>query len=141
MNKYVELKSRQQKEINDFPLFFAYSNKQFDEGMRKLGLEPNETDKIYKLGNTGGFYKKSDSQKLKDMFDRHDKEMFEAMKDDEFVLQMFEYELGNHEFYITYNYDDALRACGLKFDELDERMLGLLKTARDNYIKGCDYWC
>lgn len=141
MNKYVELKSRQQKEINDFPLFFAYSNKQFDEGMRKLGLEPNETDKIYKLGNTGGFYRKSDSQKLKDMFDRHDKEMFEAMKDDEFVLQMFEYELGNHEFYITYNYDDALRACGLKFDELDERMLGLLKTARDNYIKGCDYWC
>ena len=75
------------------------------------------------------------------MFDRHDKEMFEAMKDDEFVLQMFEYELGNHEFCITYNYDDALRACGLKFDELDERMLGLLKTARDNYIKGCDYWC
>ena len=141
MNKYVELKSRQQKEINDFPLFFAYSNKQFDEGMRKLGLEPNETDKIYKLGNTGGFYRKSDSQKLKDMFDRHDKEMFEAMKDDEFVLQMFEYELGNHEFYITYNYDDALRACGLKFDELDERMLGLLKTARNNYIKGCDYWC
>lgn len=138
MNKYVELKSRQQKEINDFPLFFAYSNKQFDEGMLKLGLEPNETDKIYKLGNTGDFYRKSDSQKLKDMFDRHDKEMLEAMKDDEFVLQMFEYELWNHEFCITYDYNDTLRACGLKFDELDERLLGFLKTARDNYLEGCE---
>lgn len=138
METYMQLKSRQQKEVGNFPMFFAFSNKQFDEGMEKLGLNPKDTDKIYKLGNTGGFYKKSDAPKLREMFDRHDKEMSEAMKSDEFVLEMFEYELANHEFCITYDYEPTLNALGLTFEELDERMLGLLKQARDEYLRGCE---
>ena len=49
MNRYVELKRRQEKEVNEFPMFFAFSKEQFSEGMKKLGLEPDEKDKIYSI--------------------------------------------------------------------------------------------
>ena len=44
--KYLELKQRQQKEVNDFPFGFAFSNQQFKEMMEKFGLSENDTDKI-----------------------------------------------------------------------------------------------
>ena len=50
MNKYAELMNKQEKEFNDFAnkhMFFAFNQKQFDEGMAKLGLKPTDTDKVY----------------------------------------------------------------------------------------------
>lgn len=134
MNKYIEFKDRKTKEVNAFPMGFAYSNKQLEEELQRLGATINEVVSI----GVGGFIKKSDVRAFNQMFENLVREQQELMKDDEFVIQMFEYELGNHEFCITYDYDDTLKSCGLKFDELDERMLGLLKTARDNYLKGCE---
>ena len=46
---YRELKQKHREEINAFPFMFAFSNKQFIEGMAKLGLEPGDTDKIYDM--------------------------------------------------------------------------------------------
>ena len=74
MNRYVELKRRQEKEVNEFPMFFAFSKEQFSEGMKKLGLEPDEKDKIYSIGG-GGYFRKSDSEKFKAMLDKHSEEM------------------------------------------------------------------
>lgn len=141
MNKYTELKSKHQAEINAFPMFFAFSDKQFEEGMAKFGLTISDTDKIYKLGSTGGFYLRSDSQKLKDMFERHAKEMDDAIKnDDQFVYEMFLYELANHEYCITYDFEPTLDACGLTEDEVakDWRLLKLLKKAETDYLEGCE---
>jgi hypothetical protein len=42
-------------------MFFALSKEQFAEGMSKFGLTPDDKDKIYKLGNTGGFYLRTDA--------------------------------------------------------------------------------
>ena len=139
MNKYIELRNKHQKEVDEFPFFFAFNDKQFEEGMKKIGLKPTDTDKIYKFGNTGGFYAKTDAPKLREMFNRHDKEMNEAMKDDEFVYQMFRYELMNHEYFITYNYDDTLNACGLSEDDLDERLVNLLNKAKKDYLADCKW--
>jgi len=66
------------------------------------------------------------------MIDRHDKEMKEAMaNDDEFVLNMFSYELANHEYCITYDVSDTLDALGLTIDEVrnDERLSNALQKA------------
>lgn len=138
MNAYRELKDKHQKEVNDFPMFFAFSEAQFAEGMLSLGLKPSETDKLYKFGNTGGFYRKSDSPKLKEMFDRHAKEMKEAIAADPtgdgFIYDMFDYELANHEYGYTRDISDAVRALGLSVDEInaDERLLhGLKKACRE----------
>lgn len=132
MNDYKKMKDKHQKEINEFPMFFAFNNKQFDEGMKKLGLDPSEEHKIYKLGNTGGFYRKTDATKLNEMFKRHEEEIKKAMaEDDDFVFEMFNYELGNHEYIYTQDITDTLNALGLTIEEVrnDKRLLDALQKA------------
>ena len=75
-NRYTELRQRQQQEVNALPIGFAFSDRQFEEMMRGWGLDPEtDLDKIYKAGNTGGFFKKSDTQLIRDTFSRHEKEL------------------------------------------------------------------
>ena len=60
MNKYAELRSRQQKEVNALPLGFAFSNRQFEEMMKGWGLDPEKyLDKIVSIG-AGGYIQKKD---------------------------------------------------------------------------------
>lgn len=123
-NLYYELKEKHQGEFNKFPCFFAFSNKQFDEGMEKLGLNKDDTDKIYR-GIGGMFYRKTDSKTLKDMLNRHEKEMEKAINEDiageNFVKQMFSYELANHEYGCTYELDVVLDSLGLTYEEIQEK--------------------
>lgn len=141
MNAYRELKDKQQAEVNAFPMFFAFSQQQFDEGMKKLGLEPTDTDKIYKLGNTGGFYRKSDSEALHAMFERHEQEMKDAIAADKtgdgFIFDMFDYELANHEYGYTRDMTDALEALGLTLEDInaDQRLVHGLQKAHEAQIE------
>ena len=117
---YSELKERHQAEINSFPMMFAFSNQQFKEGMERLGLDETETDKIFKFGESGGFYLKTDAPRLEAMFERQEKELKEAISGDVtgagFIFDMFLYELDNHEYCITGTITDALRALGISRD-------------------------
>lgn len=135
MNKYLEIKGKHEKEFEEFPMFFAFSEKQFEEGLKKLGCTKND---IYSLSGTGGFYRKSDSKKLNAMFDKWNKEIEEAIKDDEYVYQMFRYELGNHEYCITYDYEETLGTFGLEFKDLDKRMKRILLKAKEDYLKAVE---
>lgn len=146
MNKYKALKDKHQKEVSAFPMFFAFSQSQFDEGMRSLGLEPTDTNKIYKFGDTGGFYRRSDAEELNSMLLRHSLEMDEAIADDTtgegFIYDMFLYELANHEYCITYEYEDTFRALGLTEKEIygNNALLAGLKKATQKYLEGCEDW-
>lgn len=139
-NKYVEMKNRHQEEVNNFPMFFAFNNKQFDEGMKTLGLDPSETDKIYKLSNTGGFYRRSDSRALKEMFLRHRQEEADAIAADTtgdgFIYEMFNYELANHEYGYTRDLEPTLDALGLTIEEIiaNPALSHGLKKARKEQI-------
>ena len=83
MNKYAELRQRQQQEVNALPIGFAFGNRQFEEMMRGWGLDPEkDLDKIYRLGRTGGYYKKTDAQLIHDTFSRHDAELQAAIAED-----------------------------------------------------------
>lgn len=121
MNRYTELKQRQQKEFNAFPMQYAYSDRQFAEGMAALGLTPEDTDKIYKAPG-GGFYRKEDSQRLKDMLDRFDRELAEAIADDKtgegFIYEMFLAELENHEYGYTMDTEETLDALGYTAEDV-----------------------
>lgn len=133
-NKYTELKERQEKEYNQFPFMFAFDNKQFDDGMKKLGLKPTDTKLICSIGG-GGYIRKTDSTKLHEMHVRFQKEFDEAIAEDitgkGFITEMFKYELANHEYCITYEVDDALDALGLTYEQVekDERMKRALRKA------------
>ena len=113
MNKYKLLRERQQREFNGLPMFFAFNERQFNEGMEKLLLSPNDTDKIVSIGY-GGF--------MKEMTERHEKERADAINEDltgeGFICDMFDYELGNHEFTYTGEVDDALDALGITASEI-----------------------
>lgn len=121
MNKYTELKQRQQKEFNVFPMQYAFSDRQFVEGMAALGLTPEDTDKIYKAPG-GGFYRKEDSQRLRDMLDRFSRELSEAIAEDTtgegFIYEMFLTELDDHEFGYTMDTEETLDALGYTAEEV-----------------------
>ncbi|MGN0960756.1 MAG: hypothetical protein ACI4PF_00990 [Christensenellales bacterium] len=136
--KYLELKQKQQKEINDFPFGFAFSNEQFKEMMEKFGLSENDTDKIYSIG-AGGYIKKTDADAMHEMFKRHRQEIEEEIEKDKtgtgFIYEMFKYELSNHEYCITYDLEPTLDALGLTLDEINikENLKNGLKKALKDY--------
>lgn len=120
MNRYQEMNARHQNEVDAFPIRFAFSDKQFAECMAELGLAPTDTDKVCGLGGgTGGFCRKEDMPALQAMFKRQRRERSEAMLDQQFAYQAFDYELGNHEYSITWDEVEAVEALGLTIEEVD----------------------
>ena len=123
MNAYMELKNRHQKEVNAFPMFFAFDREAFNKGMESFGLNPDETNKISMFGSSGGYFLKSDSGRLDEMFDRHERERKEAITGDTtgkgYILQMFKYELANHEYSYTQDTEDTLKALCLTMAEIE----------------------
>lgn len=120
MNPYTTLKNKQQKEIDDFPFGFAFSESQFNDMMiNKFGLSPEDTDKIYSIGN-GGYIRKCDSDAMHEMLDRHEKERQEAIKEnkDDYLYHMFNYELANHEYSYTGDLEDTFDALDLTMEDI-----------------------
>lgn len=140
MNKYEEMKEKHQKEFDQFPMKFAFTDKQFKESMEALGLTENDTDKIIGIG-AGGFIKKSDLKSYTEMCQKAEKEMQEAIENDKtgegFIKDMFKYELANHEYCITYELDDTLDALGLTLEEINnnQALKNGLKLAKKEYLK------
>ena len=123
---YTKLKKQHSEELNSFPMFFAFSTEQFNEGMEKLGLLPTDKDKIYRFGGTGGYYRKTDNEQLRAMFDRHAEEMQSAINSDTtgegFILDMFSYELNNHEYGYTWDDESTLDALGITQEMLENNL-------------------
>lgn len=143
MNAYKQLKEQQQKEFNAFPLGAAFSKEQFAEMMQKWGLTENDTDKILSVGY-GCFIRKCDRERFQEMNARFKKEMQDAIAADKtgdgFICDMFLYELANHEYCITYDYEETFDALGLTEEQVnaDKRLLHGLQKARKAYLKNCN---
>ena len=139
---YAQMKTRQQKEYNDFTkdcVFFAFSNQQFEDGMRKLGLKVDDYKKIYDIG-FGGFLLKTKSKEYGNLLKRFREEHKKAVADDNdgtgYIREMFEYEMNNHEYGYTRDISDTLDALSITEDEIvaDERLLNGFKIARKAVI-------
>jgi hypothetical protein len=132
---YNQLKEKHSEAMNSFTgIFFAFSNKQFAEGMAKHGLEDTEEGRkqIASLG-AGGFILKERSKAFAEMLQSFDKDMEELKKDRAELLGAIVYELQNHEYCITYDVTDALDALDLKEGDLEP---GLLSEARKLALEG-----
>ena len=144
MNTYRQLKNRQQKELDAFLLGAAFGNKQFEEMMRGWGFAVDDTDKIISIG-AGCFIRKSDKEAFFNMFERHNKEMQDAIAADAtgdgFICDMFYDELANHEYCITYDLEETLDALNLTTEQVnaDKRLLHGLNKAEKKYMKNCDF--
>lgn len=148
---YQEYKDIKQKEVNDLPIFFAFSNEQFKEAMEKRGLTENDTDKVYRLPVGGGFYLKKDADIIRAFFSK-ESELPTLMKDKEFAEEAYYYEMCNHEYAINYqgdwdvcsvfsdneleysddyDYTDYLKMAGL------EETIPFFQNAKRKYRKAC----
>ena len=151
---YTQYKQQRQDEFNALPIFFAFSNKQFEDAMKERGLTVNDTDKIYRLGRTGGFYLRSDAHLIKAYYEKPD-QLPELMKDHDFAVSAFRYEMDNHEYAINYqgdwdvvgcfssvplnfaedkNYVDYLKEAGL------ENLVTAFQEARKAHMKAAEEW-
>jgi hypothetical protein len=134
-NQYKELRKKHQAEFNEFPVMFAFNDEQFIAGMKKLGLETDEMDKLYSMG-AGGYYKKTDAPALKEMQLRWAKEIEEAVAGDltgtGYIYDAILYELGNHEYSYTGDEWPALEELDITKEmlETDERFSTALHLAR-----------
>ena len=123
---YLELKEKQSHELNNFPMMWAFNEKQFNEGLERLRATKENLCRI----PGGGFIKKTDAKAFEDMFIRHRQEMDAAISDDEFLTEALTYELSNHEYCITWDATDALNTLGIDRDNMDDRTKKCLATAK-----------
>lgn len=121
MNEYQKLKNKHQEEYNALPMFFAFSEEDFEQGMLKLGLQSIDTDKICQIV-IGMFYRKEDKPLLIETMQRFHNELQKAISEDEtgdnFIYQMFYTELINHEYAFTEDPEDALTALNLTWEKV-----------------------
>ena len=125
--KYLELKEQRIKEINDFPVFWAFSKEQLEKGLKKINATKKE---IVSIG-AGGYMRREDTPKFDKLFRDSEKRMQEALKDDAFLIEALVYELGNHEYGYTYDDTDTIEFLGLDRD--DEQVKRCLKEAKRIY--------
>ena len=135
---YQEFKKQRQEAYNALPVKYAFSNEQFKEMLEEWGLTEKDIKKICKLGNTGGFYLKSDAPKIRAWFEASsDDKLDKLMQDEEFAVGAYYYEMCNHEYGINMDGDwDVLRCFGKeKIEELNENQLRFYKIARKKYLE------
>lgn len=124
MESYKEMMERQQQEVNNFPLGFAFGNKQFEEMMAKWGLDAKKDSDLARVAHlfAGAYILKKDVPAYKDLHRRHHDEMAAAIEADEtgegFIYEMFLYELDNHEFGYTMDTEDTLDALGYTAEQV-----------------------
>ena len=143
-NYYRRMRARHQEEFNAFPMFFAFDEQQFSEGMRRLGLRPSDMNQVYTIAGTGGFYRKNDAPKLHEMFARHRRELWDTIAADktgkEFIYDMFVCELKDHEFAYTRNAQETLDALGITaelMDDMPQLRLGLSAACKEVLQRDC----
>ena len=113
METYQGLMNRQAKEFQELPIFFAFSKKQFEDGMKSIELTVDDVKQITSITG-GGYIKKNESYLLFEMMNRHEKELVSAMDTGyDFCFQMFSYQLSNHEYCITCDVKDTIDVLGL----------------------------
>ena len=144
-NIYLQVKAENEKRMNDLfesTVFFAFNNKQFQEGMEKIGAK--HTSELYKLGNSGGFYKKTDSDKIRQLFADMAKAEDDALEEygEEYAYQMFRYELSNHEFGYTMELDNTLDSVGYDIETISKNpvLYNGLKKALERYKVTPEYY-
>jgi hypothetical protein len=133
---YLELKQKHREEFESFPIIFAFSTAQLEEGLKQL----NCTKEDLRATGAGGFIRKEDTQALRDLINRHAAETAEAFKDDSFLTSAIKYELANHEYCITHDPEPAMRALGLDLEDITGQVRRCFNVAKTEYLSEYYEW-
>lgn len=137
-SKYTTLKDKWQQRYNDFPMGFAFSDAQLEDQMKKLGVKTK--DELIGIGVGGGFIRKTDLDDFKKMTKEVHDEQTKARDDDEYLYQMFVYEMGNCEYQLTYDTEYVMEmGCNMQLSDLkDPRIAKIWMKAKKDFIEMCD---
>lgn len=139
-DEYLEMQKRHQKELEDFPIAYAFDDKQLEEALKKLGATKEECVTVF---GHGDIVKRTDAKRFVNMLKAHTEELKQKLKDDlEFAEAAFLYEMDNHEYCINWDGDADVLACfGLTYAELDELGLELVyQRAARQHLKHAEEW-
>ena len=136
--EYLDLKQRHQKEVEDFPIAYAFNGKQLKEAIAKLGATKQE---VTTLGY-GTVIKRSDIPALDELMENHRHELKMAMKDKEFAYEAFLYEMDNHEYAINFDGDAEVLSCfNLVYAQLEDLDLEeVYQRAARQHLKNAQEW-
>lgn len=137
---YLDLQEKHRQELNDFPIAYAFNEKQLEEALDKLGATKEECVTVY---GHGDIMKRTDVKEFKDMLRRHTLETYDALKaDKEFAQAAFEYEMDNHEYAINWDGDDAIFDCfAIDYEWLVKNGLeDAYRNARKAHYKNMSEW-
>lgn len=135
---YSELVQKQQKEMSEFPIAYAFNEEQLKEALNKLGADKDECTTL----GYGTVIKRTNIPAFEELMDRHRNELDEALKDEEFAEEAFLYEMDNHEYAINWSGDEDVLSCfNLSPDELKKRNLeDAYRRARNKHMKHAEEW-
>lgn len=119
--KYIELKNKYQDKVDNFKgLIFAFTEQQLEEGLKKINATRRDITPI----GLGGFVLKDRVHEFKQIHKNFKRELKEHIDNDpdgeNFVKNMFLYELNNHEYIVSHDEEPALRALDLSYEDLKE---------------------
>ena len=139
-DEYLELQKRHQKELEEFPIAYAFNDKQLEEALEKLGASKEECVTVF---GHGDIVKRTDAKALVKMLERQTKELREKMKEDkDFAYAALLYEMDNHEYAINLSGDeDVLDCLNLTWDMI--RKWGLhhvYDQARNQHMRNAEKW-
>lgn len=135
METYREMQNRHQTRFDILPKIFSFNDQQWEQGKKELGVV--DDSELFSIGY-GGWMRKTDRQLYYDACEQNQKEREEARKDYNFCVDMFQYELANHEYCETFDDEETFNACGLTRSEVDasETLTRAFQIARKKYLAG-----
>jgi len=90
---YLEFKQKRENGFSSLPIFFAFNKEQFEEGIKKLGLEKDQTFLIVSIGG-GGYIRRKDIRLIKKSINDSDNEFSELMKKKHRRVKVFDLNIG-----------------------------------------------
>lgn len=134
MSKYKDFINSRGKELSSIPKIKANTIKEFCDGLEKLGVTNYDVVEVQE----GLFIRGVDKTHYCNVLAKYQGILRTSInEDDEFVLQMFEYELKVYDYYINQDSAKVLKACGLSEEEINsnERLKRLFCEARTFYFE------
>lgn len=105
---YQQMRARFQREFDEFPFLFAFSDEQFDSALAERGWKESQLVRVM----PGGFVQRNDLKRLHSMINSHDCELRAAMTDYDFAYRAFLDEMSNHEYHLdTWQADWDVCSC------------------------------
>ncbi len=108
MSQLRNIQAQAQTELfNKHKVFFAFSNKQLEEGKQQHGI--TDDVKLVSIG-AGGYMLKANAEDFHKEFNQLQEDSVKKHLEIQSIESIIEYELANHECQISYDYSDAFNA-------------------------------